>query len=147
MKKLLFILIFCVAGYASFKESQKSAVASGGGPDAGAFNRTEPSNAGPRIASGRQLSGEGKVVKILPDDQIGSRHQKFILKLASGQTLLIVHNIDLAPRIASLRVGDHVAFNGEYEWNSKGGLVHWTHHDPAKRHPDGWLKHGGRTYQ
>ena len=93
-----------------------------------------------------QVQGHGEVIRILSDDNDGSRHQRFILSLGSGQTLLIAHNIDLAPRVGSLRVGDRVEFNGEYEWNSKGGVVHWTHHDPRGSHPDGWLKHRGRTY-
>ncbi|WP_272975496.1 DUF3465 domain-containing protein, partial [Alcanivorax jadensis] len=77
----------------------------------------------------------------------GSRHQKFILELASGQTILIAHNIDLAPRIPDLRDGESVSFYGEYEWNERGGVVHWTHHDPQGRHVDGWLKHDGKTFQ
>ena len=94
-----------------------------------------------------QVEGAGRVVKVLPDDNEGSRHQKFILELGSGQTILIAHNIDLAPRIPGLREGDSVAFYGEYEWNDKGGVVHWTHHDPQGRHADGWLKHQGKRYQ
>ncbi|WP_300491896.1 DUF3465 domain-containing protein [uncultured Alcanivorax sp.] len=94
-----------------------------------------------------QVEGAGRVVKVLPDDNKGSRHQKFILELASGQTLLIAHNIDLAPRIPDLHEGDRVSFYGEYEWNERGGVVHWTHHDPQGRHVDGWLKHQGKRYQ
>ena len=96
-----------------------------------------------------QVRGSGQVIRVLSDDRKGSRHQRFILKLSSGQTLLVAHNIDLAPRINSLRVGDTVEFNGEYEWNSKGGVIHWTHHDPpgGSSHADGWLKHRGRTYK
>jgi len=94
-----------------------------------------------------QVQGQGEVFRTLSDDNDGSRHQRFILRLENGQTLLIAHNIDLAPRIASIRPGDLVEFYGEYEWNSKGGVVHWTHHDPRGTHADGWLKHGGRTYK
>lgn len=94
-----------------------------------------------------QVRGAGVVIKNLSDDTTGSRHQKFILKLSSGQTLLISHNIDLAPRINALRKGDTVDFYGEYEWSSKGGVVHWTHHDPRGNHVGGWLKHNGATYQ
>ena len=93
-----------------------------------------------------QVSGVGTVTRILADDNEGSRHQRFILDVGSGQTVLIAHNIDLAPRIDDLAKGDRVEFHGEYEWNDRGGVVHWTHHDPAGRHVGGWLKHGGRTY-
>ncbi len=94
-----------------------------------------------------QVKGRGTVVRLLEDDEDGGRHQRFILRLASGQTLLIAHNIDLAPRIRGLRVRDSVAFFGVYEWNEEGGTIHWTHKDPAGEHTDGWLEHGGRTYQ
>ena len=94
-----------------------------------------------------QVAGTGNVVRLLPDDNKGSRHQKFILELDSGLTLLVSHNIDLAPRVDNLSIGDQIDFFGEYEWNDRGGVIHWTHHDPAKRHPDGWLKHNGNVYQ
>jgi hypothetical protein len=60
---------------------------------------------------------------------------------------LIAHNIDLAPRIISLEAGDEVGFFGEYEWNDKGGTIHWTHRDPNRHHIAGWLKHEGRIFQ
>ena len=94
-----------------------------------------------------QVEGEGVVERILADDLVGGKHQRFIVRLGSGQTLLISHNIDLAPRVAGLQEGDRIAFYGEYIWNSQGGIVHWTHHDPQGRHVAGWLKHQGRTYQ
>ena len=94
-----------------------------------------------------QVEGEGTVWKTLPDDNKGTRHQRFILKLSSGQTLLVAHNIDLADKIKGLKKGDKVAFYGEYEWSEQGGVIHWTHRDPSGRHTDGWLKHDGRLYQ
>jgi hypothetical protein len=104
-----------------------------------------PSSNTPR--SGSQFSGSGRVSRILSDDNIGSKHQRFILTLSSGGTILIAHNIDIAPRIPSLNIGDTVSFNGVYEHNLKGGVVHWTHHDPKGQHEAGWLIKNGRTYQ
>ncbi|MCK9622729.1 MAG: DUF3465 domain-containing protein [Methylobacter sp.] len=97
--------------------------------------------------SNSQISGQGVVTRLLADDNKGSRHQKFIIMLPSGQTLLIAHNIDLAPRINSLRVGDSIQFYGEYEWNERGGVVHWTHQDLSGAHQAGWLQHEGKRYQ
>lgn len=97
--------------------------------------------------SGIQVSGSGTVARILPDDDEGGRHQRFILTLESGQTLLVAHNVDLAPRIPGLAVGDTVEFDGVYEWNDQGGVIHWTHHDPLGEHEPGWLKHEGIVYE
>ena len=94
-----------------------------------------------------QVTGSGTVIKLLPDDRRGSRHQRFIIRLSSGQTLLVAHNIDLAPRINTLSKGDEVQFYGEYEWSHQGGVIHWTHRDPKGYHADGWLKYHGKIYQ
>jgi hypothetical protein len=94
-----------------------------------------------------EVEGQGTVVQLLTDDTSGARHQRFIVQLASGQTLLIVHDIDIAPRVGSLQVGHTVSFKGEYVWNAQGGLVHWTHHDPAGSHEAGWIEYDGQTYE
>lgn len=107
-----------------------------------------PSPDSPPIASSHaEVQGAGVVMRLLPDDDSGSAHQRFIIRLPSGQTLLIAHNIDLAPAVDNLRVGDTIEYKGEYEWNPNGGVVHWTHHDPAHQHADGWLKHDGHVFQ
>ena len=93
-----------------------------------------------------QVQGAGRVTRVLADDDDGSRHQRFIVRLASGQTLLVAHNIDLAGRVDPLGVGDHVEFHGEYEWNPQGGVIHWTHHDPKQWHEDGWIEIDGKRY-
>jgi hypothetical protein len=98
-------------------------------------------------SSGVEVQGEGRVAAILPDDVDGSRHQRFLVRLDAGPTVLIAHNIDLAPRVPSLRAGDRISFSGEYIWNPQGGLIHWTHRDPAGHHEAGWLKHKGETFQ
>jgi len=94
-----------------------------------------------------QVEGEGTVDRVLDDDVDGSRHQRFIVRLSPGQTILILHNIDIAPRIDNLQTGDSIRFYGEYIWSAQGGKVHWTHHDPQGRHVAGWLKYKGKTYQ
>ncbi len=98
-------------------------------------------------ASGLEVEGAGTVGRVLADDNEGARHQRFIMRLASGQTLLVAHNIDIAPRVEGLAVGDVIAFRGVYEWNAEGGTVHWTHRDPGGVHAAGWLRFDGRLYE
>lgn len=88
----------------------------------------------------------GTVDRTLPDDTEGSQHQRFILRLGSGRTLLVAHNIDLADRVPLGR-GDDVRIRGEYEWNAEGGVLHWTHHDPAGRREGGWIEWNGTRYR
>ncbi|HQL50978.1 MAG TPA: DUF3465 domain-containing protein [Kiritimatiellia bacterium] len=149
MRKLLILGAMLLAGHLYFGVRQGPApvaapVSTGVSPSS--FD-TVFADAYANRRSNIQVSGEGTVTKLLPDDNTGSRHQKFIVRLASGQTLLVAHNIDVAPRIGALRAGDRVQFSGEYEWSDRGGLVHWTHRTASGPHPGGWLRHGGRTYQ
>jgi len=134
-QRLLLLIAFLVLGYAaSFydaDQAQSSAV-----DDAFAQQKSDV-----------QVRVVGQVSKILRDDNTGSRHQKFIVRTDSGLTLLVAHNIDLAPRVKDLRRGDSVTLFGEYEWTAKGGVVHWTHHDPKGYHAHGWIEHNGQRYQ
>lgn len=111
------------------------------------YSQTSLQRAFAEKRSDLQVQGEGVVKRLLADDRKGSQHQKFILEVAPGQTVLVAHNIDVAARLSELRKGDTVQFYGEYEWNSRGGVVHWTHRDRSGRHINGWLKHNGKTYQ
>jgi hypothetical protein len=146
MRKLVLLAVLLAAVYFGGVESglipgqQHADTSSGGGEQAlaAAFEKRQ---------SDIQVQGSGRVSKVLADDNEGSRHQRFIVQLASGQTVLVAHNIDLADRVASIKAGDPVEFNGEYEWNERGGVIHWTHRDPQGSHVGGWIKHGGRTYQ
>jgi hypothetical protein len=92
------------------------------------------------------VQDEGIIERVLPDDLEGSRHQRFIVRLPSRHTVLVSHNIDLAPRIDGLAAGEPVSFRGEYEWNDAGGVIHWTHDDPRGRHEAGWIRYGNRVY-
>ena len=152
MNKLLLIAVAIAVIYFGFVERERAPEYLPNGATGSAASATD--SAGDAIAeayagqqSDVQVQGAGTVSRLLDDDNDGSRHQRFIVQLASGQTVLISHNIDLAPRIDALRVGDQVAFNGEYEWNDRGGVIHWTHHDPQGRHEAGWVRHQGQTYQ
>ncbi len=149
MKKLVLVIaiIAAIYGWQRFNSPGDSSSPTSISSSVAVIVDDELESAFQEQRSGVQVEGEGVVTRILDDDTNGSRHQRFILRLASGRTLLVAHNIDLAPRIASLGPGDMVAFNGEYEWNEKGGLIHWTHRDPNGQHEAGWLKHDGETYQ
>jgi hypothetical protein len=151
MKKFLLAVLVFGAGYATTvyldnAPGRGATIPAASAPAAAASNRPI-ADAFEHRASDVQVHGTGVVRKILRDDDEGSRHQRFIVQLDAGHTVLIAHNIDLAPRVAALREGDTVTFYGEYEWNPKGGVIHWTHRDPAGRHVDGWIEHDGRRYQ
>lgn len=103
----------------------------------------------------RQISDEivqaaGMIVKVLPDDidtSDGSEeHQKFLVELLDSRrtTVKICHNLKFG-RVPA-KEGQVVSFRGEYEYNDKGGSVHWTHHDPRQTHPDGWIEIDGKRY-
>ena len=93
------------------------------------------------------VEGAGAVKKLLADDNKGSLHQKFLVSISPEQTLLFAHNIDLAPRVENLQIGDAVEFRGEYVYNPKGGVMHWTHKDPDGGTKAGWIKHNGKVYE
>jgi hypothetical protein len=85
------------------------------------------------------VTGRGEVVKLLPDDREGSPHQRILVRVGGG-TVLLAHNLDLAPRVSPLAEGDTLEFAGDFVWNDKGGVVHWTHPDPQGRHRAGWIR-------
>lgn len=149
MKKIISIVVLLIAAYfgytqdaLNFLESQNTTI----DPDLQQVDQIL-SEAFRNQTSDLQVSGTATVDRILADDTKGSQHQRFIVRLHSGQTVMFAHNIDLAPRINGLREGDSISFSGEYEWNERGGVIHWTHRDPAGRHINGWIKHQGKTYQ
>ena len=146
MKKLIIMIPLLVAAYLGVT---RSGVVADAGSGTSRHSLAVDSNLARAITnrkSGVPVQGEGLVTKVLADDNNGSRHQRFIIRLATGHTLLIAHNIDLARRVEPLLAGDRIEFCGDYEWNPKGGVIHWTHHDPSGRHASGWIKCAGQTY-
>lgn len=95
--------------------------------------------------SGLMVEVKGRVEQLLPDDAEGTPHQRFIIKLANGRTLLVAHNLMLADRVPAL-TGDHVIVRGQYEWNPEGGMLHWTHDDPEGDRLGGWIILNGERY-
>ncbi|MDR0946664.1 MAG: DUF3465 domain-containing protein [Ruminococcus sp.] len=93
------------------------------------------------------VTGSGKVTRVLADDTKGDKHQRFILEISTGLTLLVAHNIDIAPRIDDIKKGDVISFYGEYIYSDEGGTLHWTHHDPDGSSDGGWLKKDGAEYK
>ncbi|HEX7340875.1 MAG TPA: DUF3465 domain-containing protein [Rhodanobacteraceae bacterium] len=142
MKKMLVLIVVVAAAYFWLGGKLPHRILSGTVP----ASTTAPDTFG-RASSGREVVGQGVVSRILSDDDRGIRHQRFILRLPSGQTVLVAHNIDLAPRVAPIRLGDTIAFKGVFVWNDKGGVVHWTHRDPDGSHEAGWLKDDGHLFQ
>jgi hypothetical protein len=96
--------------------------------------------------SGLWLETSGRIQRVLHDDNDGARHQRFVLELDGGHTVLVAHNIDLARRIPA-RQGLTLGVRGRYEWNNHGGVIHWTHHDPQGREPGGWISIDGTRYE
>ena len=88
----------------------------------------------------------GRVTRMLADDLEEPRHQRFIVALPSGHTLLVAHNIDLAPYVP-VQPDDTVEIKGQYEWGEEGGVIHWTHHDPKGWREGGWIRVDGRKYE
>ena len=97
--------------------------------------------------SGIEVTAEGSVTRLLADDPGPSgTHQRFIVQVkGSAQTLLIDNNVDIGKRVP-VASGDDVVVHGEYVWNDQGGLIHFTHHDPAHTHEDGWIELKGIRY-
>lgn len=98
-----------------------------------------------RQARNLPIEVTARVVKLLKDDRFGIQHQKFLVTVG-GLTVLVAHNLDLAPR-APVQAGSTVRLRGEYVWNEKGGVIHWTHHDPRGRHAAGFIEVNGQKVQ
>lgn len=100
--------------------------------------------------SGIMVTLVAEVVAVLPDDNEGSRHQRFLLGFeepgAPYDSVLVAHNIDLAPRVPA-EEGDVILVRGQYEWNDRGGVLHWTHHDPKDWREGGWIEFDGERYE
>ncbi len=94
-----------------------------------------------------EVTADGTVVRVLPDRTGPSGpHEQFLIQLSTGDlTVLVEHNLTIGARVP-VSVGDHVIVHGEYIWNSDGGLIHFTHHDPVGKHQGGYIEENGKRY-
>lgn len=139
---LLIVLACLVLAYQLFNEYQPR---SGSAAGSGEHQNTLLVQLFEQKRSDQFLTVQGKVYRVLRDDTKGSQHQRFLIYV-NNISVLVAHNIDLAPRVP-LQVGDTVTLHGEYEYTHKGGVLHWTHHDPKGRRAGGWIDHEGQRYK
>jgi hypothetical protein len=100
-------------------------------------------------ASKQEVLAEGRIAYVLGTSNGPSgEHEGFLLKLSGDCDLLVrvETNVDITGPVP-LRAGETVTVKGEYEFEPTGGVVHWTHHDPAGRHIGGYVLAAGKLYQ
>ena len=72
-------------------------------------------------------------------------HEAFNVQ-SDGRRFEVVDNVSIAPP-CPVRPGDRVEIRGELVHDpGRLPVVHWTHHDPHHRHPDGFIRLRGRLY-
>lgn len=91
---------------------------------------------------------EGRILAVLPEDTIGIRHQRILVRLENRKKVLLVHNIDLCPRIDGLERGREIRFYGQFTDNDRGGVFHRLHRNmnPFRPYVDGWIEYDGSRY-
>ena len=99
--------------------------------------------------SGDEVVADGTVTRVLGiAPGVVSPHEGFLMTLRSGcdSVVRVEVNTDLAGTFPVAR-GDAVTVKGVYEYYPRGGVIHWTHHDPRGRHEAGFIEIGGKTYE
>ncbi len=97
-----------------------------------------------------EVTASGSVARVLGTRSGPSgSHEGFLLHLRGaaghGLTVRVETNVDITGPVP-LGAGDDVEVRGEYLYDERGGLIHYTHHDPRGRHPGGFVRVGKRVY-
>lgn len=97
-----------------------------------------------------EVTATGSVARVLGDRSGPSgMHEGFLLHLNGSQgrglTVRVEDNTDITGPIP-MRSGDDVQVRGEYIYDPRGGIIHYTHHDPRGRHSSGYVRVNGRVY-
>ena len=71
------------------------------------------------------------------------------VEAAGVRPLVTLYRLDLdrLPEGVDAEPFGEIELRGRYEWNDRGGVVHWTHHDPDGSDPGGWIRHAGSLYR
>jgi len=99
--------------------------------------------------SKQEVLAQGNVATLLGTSNGPSgEHEGFILKLTGDCDLAVrvETNVDITGPVP-LHEGEDAIVKGEYEYTAMGGVIHWTHHDPAGRHVDGYVQADNKVYQ
>jgi hypothetical protein len=97
-----------------------------------------------------QVTASGSVARVL-GTRLGpaGEHEGFLLHLSGaegrGLTVRVEDNTDLTGPIP-LQAGEDAIVSGEYIYDPRGGIIHYTHRDPRGRHPSGYVRVNGRLY-
>ncbi len=91
------------------------------------------------------VEAPAKVVWVYPEVDENVRYQEFAVRLENGHRMRIRHSLDEARRVP-LQKNLEIRFRGEFDWTSDGGLIHWTHDDPAGLRDAGWIEVDGKRY-
>jgi len=144
MSKLLYVIISSVLVLSSTSYANKPKPADPSQVVSGDYALVQAVQAqkGLNFVSAKGLA----VTKLLPDDSQGLPHQKFNVKLSSGNVIMIVSNLDMCEHIP-VQIGDVVSAGGQFIPTGKGsGLLHWTHKDPKHHRPDGFIQLGDHIF-
>ncbi len=80
---------------------------------------------------------------------VSAAHEGFLLHLAGasgrGLTVRVEANVDFTGPMP-IAAGESVIVRGEYEFDARGGVIHWTHRDPRGRHPGGYIEIQNKRY-
>lgn len=103
-------------------------------------------------ASHVEVTASGTIARVLgvrADGRFGP-HEGFLVHLRGagghGLTIEVEDNLRLTGPVP-IEAGEDVVVHGEYEYDLRGGVVHWTHHDPSGHHAAGYIRVNGRLYE
>jgi hypothetical protein len=114
------------------------------GPDSSLSDRRLAAAFENRI-SGFRVRLRGEVVEIFRHYVHSREKQEFVVRLDSGQTVLIIHNKTFARPVPRLRLGNRVSVMGRYRWNNEGGYVDQTN-TLSCGCKFGWIRRNGKKY-